>query len=233
MTVSTPDVRPHINGLSVSIPSSMPGRARATTPRPAPTSDGYRQRREYSVMLWHLLLIVAAIDRRTVKRRRVGVLADRAIILAPDELEAFGLRKGPSRTHGRLREPRLLRALDVAPVDALSLSRVLAGQRVTQFRQERVLRGWLCELTDLDQVVVGTRSPGPNLRGRASRFPLGSPPAEQDHPRLARAALLRPLRSRRDGPARRSGNAAHASGWGGESLLAPARPAGGRPCAVA
>jgi hypothetical protein len=57
-------------------------------------------RAEYSVMLWYLLLVVAAIDRRTVKRRRVGVLADSAIILTPDELEAFGLRRGPSRRHG-------------------------------------------------------------------------------------------------------------------------------------
>jgi len=47
-----------------------------------------------------LLLVVAAIDRRTVKRRRVGVLADSAIILTPDELGALGLRKGPSRSHG-------------------------------------------------------------------------------------------------------------------------------------
>ena len=51
-------------------------------------------------MLWYLLLVVAAIDRRTVKRRRVGVLADSAIILTPDELGALGLRKGPSRNHG-------------------------------------------------------------------------------------------------------------------------------------
>jgi hypothetical protein len=29
-------------------------------------------------MLWHLRLIVAAIDRRTVNRRRIGVVADSA-----------------------------------------------------------------------------------------------------------------------------------------------------------
>jgi hypothetical protein len=57
-------------------------------------------RGEYTVMLWYLLLVVAAIDRCTVKRRRVGVLADSAIILTPDELHAFGLRKGPSKRHG-------------------------------------------------------------------------------------------------------------------------------------
>jgi hypothetical protein len=57
-------------------------------------------RGEYTVMLWYLLLVVAAIDRRTVKRGRVGVLADSAIILTPDELRALGLRKGPSSRHG-------------------------------------------------------------------------------------------------------------------------------------
>jgi hypothetical protein len=57
-------------------------------------------RGEYTVMLWYLLLVVAAIDRRTVKRGRVGVLADSAIILTPDELRALGLRKGPSSKHG-------------------------------------------------------------------------------------------------------------------------------------
>jgi hypothetical protein len=57
-------------------------------------------RSEYTVMLWYLLLVVVAIDRRTVKRGRVGVLADNAIILTPDELDAFGLRKGPSSRHG-------------------------------------------------------------------------------------------------------------------------------------
>jgi hypothetical protein len=57
-------------------------------------------RGEYTVMLWYLLLLVAAIDRRTVKRCRVGVVADNAIILTPDELRALGLRKGPSSKHG-------------------------------------------------------------------------------------------------------------------------------------
>jgi hypothetical protein len=55
---------------------------------------------EYTVMLWYLLLLVAAIDRRTVKRGRIGVVADSAIILTPDEVAALGLRKGPSSTHG-------------------------------------------------------------------------------------------------------------------------------------
>jgi hypothetical protein len=57
-------------------------------------------RGEYGVMLWYLLLVVAAIDRRTVNRRRVGVLADSAIILTPDELLVLGLQKGPSSKHG-------------------------------------------------------------------------------------------------------------------------------------
>jgi len=57
-------------------------------------------RGEYTVMLWYLLLIVAAIDRRTVNRRRVGVVVDSAIVLTPDELRTLGLRKGPSSKHG-------------------------------------------------------------------------------------------------------------------------------------
>jgi hypothetical protein len=57
-------------------------------------------RGEYTVMLWYLLLIVAAIDRRTVNRRRVGVVADNAIVLGPNELQAFGLQRGPSDKHG-------------------------------------------------------------------------------------------------------------------------------------
>jgi hypothetical protein len=47
-----------------------------------------------------LLLVVAAIDRCTVKQGRVGVPADDAIVLTPDELHALGLRKGPSTKHG-------------------------------------------------------------------------------------------------------------------------------------
>ncbi len=57
-------------------------------------------RGEYTVMLWYLLLIVAAIDRRTVNRRRVGVVVDSAIVLTLDELRMLGLRKGPSAKHG-------------------------------------------------------------------------------------------------------------------------------------
>jgi hypothetical protein len=57
-------------------------------------------RGEYTVMLWYLLLIVAAIDCRTVNRRRVGVVVDSAIVLTLDELGMLGLRKGPSRKHG-------------------------------------------------------------------------------------------------------------------------------------
>ena len=66
--------------------------------------DALRETRgEYTVMLWYLLLVVAAIDRRTVKRGRVGVVADSAIVLTPDELGAFGLRNGPSSKHGGYR----------------------------------------------------------------------------------------------------------------------------------
>ena len=57
-------------------------------------------RGEYMVMLWYLLLVVAAIDRRTVKRGRIGMVADRAIVLTPVELRTLGLRRGPSHRHG-------------------------------------------------------------------------------------------------------------------------------------
>lgn len=57
-------------------------------------------RGEYMVMLWYLLLVVAAIDRRTVKRGRIGMVADRAIVLTPVELRTLGLRRGPSHKHG-------------------------------------------------------------------------------------------------------------------------------------
>jgi hypothetical protein len=57
-------------------------------------------RGEYTVMLWYLLLIVAAIDCRTVNRRRVGVVVDSAIVFTLEELRILGLRKGPSRKHG-------------------------------------------------------------------------------------------------------------------------------------
>ena len=55
---------------------------------------------EYMVMLWYLLLVVAAIDRRTVNRRRVGVVMDSGIVLTTNELRMLGLRKGPSSKHG-------------------------------------------------------------------------------------------------------------------------------------
>lgn len=55
---------------------------------------------EYMVMLWYLLLVVAAIDRRTVNRRRVGVVMDSAIVLTVGELRMLGLMKGPSSKHG-------------------------------------------------------------------------------------------------------------------------------------
>jgi hypothetical protein len=90
-------------------PSEQDGRERSRGKRLRPhlvTSVAVRDdaagatRSEYMVMLRYLLLVVAAIDRRTVKRRRVGVVADRAIVLTPDELQTLGLRRGPSRRHG-------------------------------------------------------------------------------------------------------------------------------------
>ena len=107
----------------------------------------------------------------------------------PDELQVFGLRRGPSRQARGTRRPRLLRALDVAPVDPFGLLGVLPGQRLTQFGQELVLWRGLRRLTS-------RRGSGP--------FRLEPLPPGRDRLRRAPIVLPRPLRLMRDEPARRS-----------------------------
>jgi hypothetical protein len=54
----------------------------------------------YSSMLLHLFLFVAAVDRTTVARGRIGVREVGAVLLTRDELRSFGLKPGPSRKKG-------------------------------------------------------------------------------------------------------------------------------------
>lgn len=49
---------------------------------------------EYLVALWLLVCVAAAIDRRTIRRGRVGLVRDRAIDLGPAQLELMGFRRG-------------------------------------------------------------------------------------------------------------------------------------------
>lgn len=83
------------------------GRSRATRLRPhlvvsagLPDSASDHTRGAYTVMLWHLFMCLAAIDRATVQRGRVGLQLDSAVLLTAAELESFGLRKGPSTRSG-------------------------------------------------------------------------------------------------------------------------------------
>ena len=114
-------------------------------------------RAEYTLMLWYLLLVVAAIDRCTVKRGRVGVLADNAIILTPDEMQALGLQKGPSSRHGGYadRDYYKLVTCDGNPFGLLG---VLPGQRIAQFGQELLLRSGCAGLRASRNSSTSTRT---------------------------------------------------------------------------
>jgi hypothetical protein len=57
-------------------------------------------RAEYTAMLWHAVVLVAAIDARTVKRRRVGIQLDSGVLLTPDEVVTMGFVPGPGRNKG-------------------------------------------------------------------------------------------------------------------------------------
>lgn len=52
---------------------------------------------EYLVALWFLVCVAAAIDRRTLKYGKVGVVRDRGIEPTVDQLVAMGFRPGPRR----------------------------------------------------------------------------------------------------------------------------------------
>jgi hypothetical protein len=54
-------------------------------------------RGEYLVACWLLCLVGLAIDRRTVAKGRIGVVLDAAIDLSPEELGAFGFKRGRRR----------------------------------------------------------------------------------------------------------------------------------------
>jgi hypothetical protein len=45
--------------------------------------------------LWLLVCVTAAIDRRTIRAGRVGLVLDRGIALSAGELADFGFRRGP------------------------------------------------------------------------------------------------------------------------------------------
>lgn len=49
---------------------------------------------EYLVALWLLVCVVAAIDRRTIRRGHIGLARDSAICLPAAQLEALGFRRG-------------------------------------------------------------------------------------------------------------------------------------------
>lgn len=46
------------------------------------------------------MVLVAAIDASTVKRRRVGVQLDSGVLLTPDEVATMGFAPGPGRNSG-------------------------------------------------------------------------------------------------------------------------------------
>ncbi len=52
-------------------------------------------RAEYFVALWLLVCVTAAIDRKTVRAGRVGLVLDSGIALSASELADFGFRRGP------------------------------------------------------------------------------------------------------------------------------------------
>jgi hypothetical protein len=60
-------------------------------------------RAEYMVALWLLTCVALAIDRRTIRRGRVGVVLDNAIELDAAELAAFGLTRGVRKEKWGLR----------------------------------------------------------------------------------------------------------------------------------
>jgi len=54
-------------------------------------------RADYLVALWLLVGVVAAIDRRTVRAGRIGLVLDGGIALSPRELADFGFTRGRKR----------------------------------------------------------------------------------------------------------------------------------------
>jgi hypothetical protein len=54
-------------------------------------------RAEYLVAFWLLACVMAAIDRRTIRAGRVGLVLDGGIGLSVEELASFGFKRGRKR----------------------------------------------------------------------------------------------------------------------------------------
>jgi hypothetical protein len=54
-------------------------------------------RAEYLVAVWLLMCVMAAIDRRTIRAGRVGLVLDSGIALSAGELANFGFKRGRKR----------------------------------------------------------------------------------------------------------------------------------------
>ncbi len=59
--------------------------------------EDHALRAEYLVALWLLMCVVAAIDRRTVRAGRIGVVVDGGIALSTSELVGLGFTRGRKR----------------------------------------------------------------------------------------------------------------------------------------
>jgi hypothetical protein len=60
--------------------------------------DDQALRAEFVVALWLLICVVIAIDRRTIKAGRVGLVLDRAIALSSATLIDLGFKRGRKRS---------------------------------------------------------------------------------------------------------------------------------------
>jgi hypothetical protein len=58
---------------------------------------GGQLRAEYMVALWLLVCVAIAIDRRTIRYGRIGLVRDNGIALAEEHLKTLGFRRGPKR----------------------------------------------------------------------------------------------------------------------------------------
>jgi hypothetical protein len=59
--------------------------------------EDHALRAEYLIALWLLICVVVAIDRRTIKAGRVGLVLDGAIALPATKLTELGFKRGRKR----------------------------------------------------------------------------------------------------------------------------------------
>jgi hypothetical protein len=59
--------------------------------------EDFAVRAEYLLALWLLTCVMCAIDRRTIRSGRVGLVLDGGIALSPSELVSFGFQRGRKR----------------------------------------------------------------------------------------------------------------------------------------